>query len=122
MTASLVLDPRISERSTVELAAPAAACSAPHHFKRKKWRWIDGSFHIGAVLSPGPPLAYRAPRLAERGGSRLNSAAQEPASLYVGMMTLTRIGRRTIRGASPGSGVRAGRPHPRCGRPAPRRG
>src|SRR5207237_8665882 len=31
---------------------------------------------ISAVLSPGPPLAYRAPRLAERGGSRLNSAAQ----------------------------------------------
>src|SRR5205823_2462873 len=31
---------------------------------------------ISAVLSPGPPLAYRAPRLAERGGSRPNSAPQ----------------------------------------------
>ena len=37
---------------------------------------LQAKGRISAVLSPGPPLAYRAPRLAERGGSRLNSAAQ----------------------------------------------
>jgi len=38
--------------------------------------FLQAGGRIKAVLSPGPPLAYRAPRLAERGGSRLNSAAQ----------------------------------------------
>ena len=62
----------------------AAGCSAPVHPARKgtagcqntPYMTYDPKGRISAVLSPGPPLAYRAPRLAERGGSRLNSAAQ----------------------------------------------
>src|SRR5439155_19630475 len=52
----------------------------PKPTSSKKRRRLPISFkqegRIKAVLSPGPPLAYRAPRLAERGGSRLNSAPQ----------------------------------------------
>src|SRR5882724_4754644 len=69
-TSSWATDPPFRRRHVTESGHLYLARSGHFHFA------AAAKGRISAVLSPGPPLAYRAPRLAERGGSRLNSAAQ----------------------------------------------